>query len=129
MNIEGDTKTTVWTKSLELACDFENHIGIEMPMDTYVMREPTYNQNGRPMPRFLNLVPNQGIPLGMAYPLYIEDMLTDYFLGVADPSVALVTSEPPYLLQPKKQGATLLLVQDRAGKDRHLTDIAFRVVR
>ena len=137
VNIEGDTKTTVWTRSLDLVCDFEAQIGVNMPTENYVWRLPTYNQYDKPMPIFLNLVPNQELPLGSAYPLYIEGMLPEYYLGVADPSVALVSSEPPYTIQPRRQGRTLLVVRDNSAPDvggsveparGYITDLAFRVV-
>jgi hypothetical protein len=137
VNIEGDTKTTVWTRSLDLACDFEGQIGLKMPTPDYDWIPPTIGQDDRPIPVFRNLMPNQDIHLGSVYPLLIEGMLTEYYLGVADPSVALVSSEPPYTIQPRKQGRTLLIVRDRGAPDvggqieparGYITDIAFGVV-
>ena len=140
VTLEGDTKTTVWTRAVELACDFEAQIGIKRPIPSYVPPLiPTIGKNGKPIPSFMNLLPNQDIPLGAAYPLMINGMLKNYYLGVSDPTVALVTSEPPYLLQPRKQGRALLLVIDRSApleststtlkSSSYITDIPFIVVR
>jgi hypothetical protein len=114
VTLEGDTKTTVWTRSIDLACEFEATIGIKQPPYTIAF-PPTaiVGQNGKPLPTFYNLIPNQEISLGMPYRLLVEGMLQQYYLGVSDPSIALVTSEPPYSLQPKAQGKALLLVIDR----------------
>jgi len=139
VTLEGDTKTTVWTRAVELACEFETQIGIKVPPPVYTPLQPTIGQNGKPIPRFLNFTPNQEIPLGGSYPLLIEGMLLDYYLGVSDPSVALVTSEPPYMLQPRAQGRCLLLVIDRSAKANdgtnitkssgYITDVPFIIVR
>ena len=98
-----------------------------------------FHLNLSKIPRFYNLVPNQEIPLGASYPILVEGMLRQYYLGVSDPSVALVTSEPPYVLQPKSQGKALLLVIDRFEDDAtinsrikspsYITDIPFIVTR
>lgn len=140
VNIEGDTKTTVWTRSIDMVCEFETQIGLKQPPFTYVPPPiATIGSTGAPIPRFLNLRPNQEIPLGTAYPIMVEGMLERYYLGVSDPSVALVTSEPPYVLQPRAQGKSLLLVIDRSatldsGTTRekstcYITDIPFIIVR
>lgn len=140
VQIEGDTKTTVWTRALDMTCEFEAQFGIKIPPYVYAPPLiPSIGRTGKPIPTFLNLQPNQEISLGSAYPLLIEGMLLDYYLGVSDPSVALVTSEPPYLLQPKAQGRSLLLVIDRtANADNglnmkksncYVTDIPFIIVR
>jgi len=138
VNIEGDTKTTVWTRSVEIVCEFEALLGLKQPPFTYVLPPTaTIGENGVPLPRFLNLQPNQEIPLGAAYPLLIDGMLDTYYLGVSDPSVALVTSEPPYILQPRAQGRSLLLVVDRNAADTglsdrsacYITDVPFIIVR
>ena len=113
VTIEGDSKTTVWTRSVELACDFEAYIGIKQLPQSYVLpAESSIGENGR-KPNILNLRSNQEIPLGSPYPLLIEGMALNYYLGVSDPRIALVTSEPPYILQPKAQGQCLLLINDR----------------
>jgi hypothetical protein len=140
VNIEGDTKTTVWTRSLEMVCEFEAVIGLKQDPYTYAPPLiPIIGSNHKPIPRFYNLIPNQEIPLGASYPLLIEGMLPEYYLGVSDPSVALVTSEPPYMIQPKAQGRSLLLVIDRevpadGGLDItqsscYVTDVPFIIVR
>lgn len=139
VTLEGDTKTTVWTRTLDLACEFEATIGLRQPPLVYVPPlVPIVGGNGKPIPRFFNLRPNQEIPLGTAYPLLVEGMLIRYYLGVSDPSVALVTSDPPYMIQPRSQGKALLLVIDRSadaentlsGKNAsYVTDIPFIVTR
>lgn len=140
VTVEGDTKTTVWTRAIDLACEFEAVIGLKQAPYAIVPPPTTsIGGNGKPIPRFYNLVPNQEIPLGAQYPLLVEGMLQQYFLGVSDPSVALVTSEPPYILQPKSQGKALLLVIDRFEDDAtinsrikspsYITDIPFIVTR
>lgn len=139
IQIEGDTKTTVWTRTLDMACEFETQIGIKIPPPTITPAEATIGRDGKPIPRFLNLLPNQDIPLGSGYQLMVEGMLLNYYLGVSDPSVALVTSEPPYVIQPRAQGKCLLLVIDRSanaenGDTKHksscyITDVPFNIVR
>jgi hypothetical protein len=137
VNIEGDTKTTVWTRSLDLACEFEGQFGLKMPVQTFEWQTPTVGKDEKPLPIFMNLASNQDIPLGASYPLFIQGMLPSYYLSVADPSVALVSAEPPYLLQPRRQGRTLLIVRDRLAPDTggtiapsrgYITDIAFNIV-
>lgn len=135
VTLEGDTKTTVWTRALDLVCEFEATIGLKQLMPTYVL-PPIVTIGGveRYLPRFLNFLPNQEIPLGTSYPLFIEGMLLQYYLGVSDPSVALVTSEPPYILQPRKQGKALLLVIARHNMANpaapgYIMDIPFIVTR
>jgi len=139
VTVEGDSKSTIWTRAVDLVCEFETQIGIKMPPPTYTGIPPTIGQTGKPIPRILNLAPNQEVPLGSRYPLMIEGMLRDYYLGVSDPSVALVTSEPPYVLQPRSQGKCLLLVLDRtanaeSGVNRdknscYVHDVPFIIVR
>jgi hypothetical protein len=115
IQIEGDTKTTVWTRALEMTCEFEAQFGIKQPPDTFKLMNPVVGQNGIPLPIFYNFHPNQQISLGTAYPILVEGMLPNYYLGVSDPNIALVTSEPPYVLQPKAQGKALLLVINRSA--------------
>ena len=126
ITIEGDTKTTVWTRSLELACDFETHIGIKRPPVQYIPpTQTTIGQTSKSIPSVLNLQPNQSISLGSQYPLLIDGMTIDHYLAVSDPTIALVTSEPPYVLQPKSQGQCLLLVIDRSITTNE-TDISLK---
>lgn len=114
VTIEGDSKTTVWTRAIELACDFEAHIGIKQPPQKYIVpSDVTIGESTAPKPVVLNLRPNQELSLGATYPLLIEGMNYNYYLSVSDPRIALVTSEPPYVLQPKAQGQCLLLINDR----------------
>lgn len=140
ITLEGDSKTTVWTRSLELSCEFESQIGLKQPVSMFTQPfTPTIGKNGKQIPKFLNLVPNQEIPLGTSYPLYLEGMLDVYKLGVEDPSIALVTSEAPYVLQPRAQGRTRLLVLDHGAtfdggqaRDKsynYITDVPFVIVR
>lgn len=140
VTIEGDSKTTVWTRAIDLVCEFEAIIGLKQSPYTFVPPPiATVGNDGVPLPRFLNLSPNQEIPLGASYQIMVEGMLNTYYLGVSDPSVALVTSEPPYLLQPKSQGKALLLVIDRSANAENATtkiksagyvaDLPFIVVR
>lgn len=135
VNIEGDSKTTVWTRALEIACEFESQIGLKLP--TQMFTQPAVavtGANGKPMPTFLNLTPNQEISLGSSYPLYIEGLLAEYKLGVEDPSIALVTAEAPFMIQPRAQGRTRLLVLDksapyRSGAYNYVTDVPFVITR
>lgn len=140
ITLEGDSKTTVWTRSLELPCEFESQIGLKQPTQMFAQPFiPQIGQNGKPLPKFLNLDPNQEISLGTSYPLYLEGMLTIYKLGIEDPSIALVTSEPPYIIQPRSQGRTRLLVLDKTapydgGRPRdksynYITDVPFVITR
>jgi hypothetical protein len=140
VNIEGDSKTTVWTRALDMVCEFETQIGLKQHPFTYLPPAAAeVGRNGVPLPRFLNLAEGQQIPLGSAYPVLVDGMLDRYYLGVSDPSVALVTSEPPYFIQPKAQGKALLLVIDRSApaenastrskSSGYVTDVPFLVVR
>jgi len=139
VTIEGDTKTTVWTRALDLSCEFEGWIGIKQPPPVYAPPlMVTIGGVSKPIPTFINLSPNQEIPLGLSYPLLINGMLEQYYLGVSDPNVALVTSEPPYVLQPRAQGNALLLVIDRSVNSKsdigttsasYITDIPFIITR
>lgn len=139
--IEGDTKTTVWSRAVEVKCDFETQIRLKQPPQTFILdREATIAEQTKVLPKFLNLTPNQMIPLGQAYTLFIENMQNNYRLAVSDPSVALVTQDPPYVIQPRGQGQALILVIDRNAKELPLTksnqksstlvcDIPFQIIK
>lgn len=138
VNIEGDTKTSVWTRAVDMTCEFETQIGLKQPIYKLGSYKPVIGSNGVPLPRFFNLIPNQEIKLGEPYPLMVDGMLDSYYLGVSDPSIALVTSEPPYILQPRAQGKALLLVSDRSvvvkvpertKQAGYIMDVPFIVVR
>ena len=139
VQIEGDTKTTVWTRSIEFPIDFESVVSISQDLDS-VTTFAAYNRTDTQdlKPRFLNLAPNQAVSLGSPYPLIIQDMRLPYVLRTSDPDIALVSQEPPYLLQPRRQGSALLLVIDTQGNvgrgtkeepvnQRLVMDIPFRV--
>ncbi len=138
MTIEGDSKTTIWTRALDMTCDFETTFGFKQKGMSFIQpAKPRIGDNGLPIPKFHNLELNQEVKLGYPYPLFIEDMLTRYYLGVSNPNVAIVSDTPPYILQPKAQGRALLLVLDRLatgkgteGKSgRYIHDVPFIVVR
>ena len=134
--IEGDVKTQVWTRSHTLVVDFETTIWVEEPTPKIVPPAVPIFGGGAPLPRFLNIQPNQVLPLGSQYPLMIEHLQLHHVLRVSDPNVALVTSEPPYIVQPRKAGSALLLILDRSrvlgltedGRENQLVvDLPFRV--
>lgn len=104
--IEGDTKSSVWTRAIDFTCEFETHILLQTPMRTFA--PPV--ELGTPLPQVLNLVENQAIPLGFPYPLFIDHMSFGYNLRISDPTVATVTLDAPWILQPRKQGQALLLI-------------------
>jgi hypothetical protein len=89
------------------------------------------------IPDFLNLEPNQAIQLGSSYPLMIDRLQENHVLAVSDPNVALVSSEPPFAIIPRRQGRALLYVFKRFGVEvdpqnpekngRLVMDIPFRV--
>ena len=121
-SVEGDVKSQIWSRSIDLQVDFETHIEIKMP--TPKLQLPAIGiiatQEGGPTPSILNLVPNQTVSLGLPYTLLIENMQIKHTLGVSDPSIALVTSHPPWFLQPRRQGSCLLYLFDStlpAGQD------------
>jgi hypothetical protein len=131
--IEGDTKSVIWSRNLDLVCDFETTIGVEQ--DAFRIEPPA--QFGVGLPIFLNLEPNQEIPLGSPYPLWIDNLQKDHTLAVSDPNVALVTLDPPFYIYPKKQGRALLYIFKRFGPDvdptnpdknsRLVMDMPFRI--
>lgn len=138
--IEGDTKTTIWSRAVEVNCDFETIIQLQRPPIYFQEEESTIAENQKRLPKFLNLVPNQMIPLGERYTLFIEYMQAHYKLAVSNPRIALVTQDPPFVLQPRGQGQALLLVIDPQLTERPLTqgnqkssqlvcDIPFQIVR
>lgn len=139
--VEGDTKTQIWTRNLDLTFEYETVLSYEQPLAPIPMPPcAVFNKTSVPIPQFLNLVPNQKIPLGMSYPLMIRHMTIGQFLGVSDPRIALVSAEPPYILQPCAQGSALIYVVDRSlmtGEDlsndlqnrQYITSIPFQVTR
>lgn len=140
VTIEGDTKTTVWSRAVEVNCDFETIIQIRRPPIYFQEDKSTIAENQKRLPKFLNLIPNQMIPLGQRYTLFIDYMHSQYKLAVSDPLVALVTQDPPWVIQPRGQGQALLLVIDPFLPERPLTkqnqrssqlvcDIPFQIVR
>jgi hypothetical protein len=135
--IEGDTKSVVWTRPLDLVVDFETIIGIDQA-DVNIALPPEAVVGGLDIPpNFLNFEPNQAIQLGSPYPLMIERLQADHVLAVSDPNVALVSSEPPFAIIPRRQGRALLYVFKRFGvavdpdnqdkNGRLVMDIPFRV--
>lgn len=112
--IEGDTKTTIWTRALDLTVDFESFITLVQDLPK-VEVDPNLDLDTVIKPEFLNFSVNQAVSLGQPYQLIIQNMRKSYFLAVSNPDIALVTMEPPYILQPRRQGTALLLVLDRAG--------------
>lgn len=115
--IEGDTKTQVWSRAIDMAFEFETSLYLKEPTLKFAPPLTTLIGNTEVIiPRFLNLSPNQNIQLGYPYTLLIENMTFDYTLGTSDPNIALVTSTPPYILQPRRQGKCLLLVYSTANK-------------
>ena len=132
--IEGDTKTSVWTRALDFTCEFETHIVMKLPSQKVELPvEVSVNL----LPKFLNLAEDQELPLGYPYPLFIDFMRPDYTLRVSDPTIATVSMSPPWVLSPRKQGRALLLVITPTGEPlavsenpSHLIlDIPFRVTR
>ena len=124
--VEGDTKTQAWTRSHTLVVDFETTISVEEPTPRFVLPAVPIvsSTDGGPLPQFLNLVANQAIPLGTPYLVMFQYLRPNHVLQVSDPSVALISSEPPYLLQPRRQGSALLLVLDHTHR---VIDLPFRV--
>lgn len=138
-SVEGDVKSQVWTRSIDLQVDFETEIEFRMPAPKVTLPAVGFvaAAEGGPIPNFLNLQPNQGIPLGLPYNLLIQNMQLKHSLGVSDPSVALVTSQPPFLIEPRRQGSCLLYLFDstlpagqdlKTGRKKNLVlDIPFKV--
>lgn len=135
--VEGDNKTTIWTRSLDFTIDFESFVTLvqDLPRATI---DPNINIDDVQKPFFLNFTDNQALSLGQPYHLIVQYMRDSYYLAVSNPDIALVTMEPPYILQPRRQGTALLLVLDRRGpkgrgdKDEPMNqslimDIPFRV--
>jgi len=136
--VEGDSKTQVWTRTIELTCDFETISEYQTPQPKIIPPpQPIYNsKEGGPIPEVLNLAVGQSIPLGLAYTLLIQNMQLKHSLGTSNPNIALVSSEPPWYLQPRRQGEAVLYIfdsslpstQDEYGKRRDLVlDIPFKI--
>lgn len=139
IQVEGDNKSTIWTRSLDFPIDFESFVTLSQDINSFTTVGTTNQIDSRDiLPKFYNLEPNQAIPLGAPFPIFVQDMRTNYVLRTSDPSIALVSLEPPYILQPRRQGTALLLVLDMNGVDgrgteeipvnqRLIMDIPFRV--
>jgi hypothetical protein len=139
-SVEGGTKSQYWTRSIDITVDFETAIEMRMPTPRVLLPAIgiVSSSEGGPLPRVLNLEPNQSIQLGMPYTLLIENMQLKHTLGVSDPSVALVSmSEPLWYLQPRRQGNCTLYIFDStlpmnkdaypATKQNLVVDIPFKV--
>jgi hypothetical protein len=139
VSVEGDVKSQIWTRTIDLQVEFETIIEFQLPLNKIVLPAIgiVASSEGGPTPTFLNLVPNQGISLGMAYPLLIENMQLKHTLGVSNPNIALVSSNPPWYIQPRRQGTALLYLFDSTlpATQNHATgannqlvlDIPFRI--
>jgi len=137
--VEGDNKSQIWTRSIDLICDFESISEIQMPIDKIVppVLGSVAQKEGGPRPQVLNLQPNQGIPLGSPYLLFIRNLRVGYTLGISDPNIALISDDQPWYLQPIRQGKAVLYIfssllpsdQDKnTGQKKNLIlDIPFRI--
>lgn len=136
-SVEGDVKKQYWLRSIDLTVDFETAIEMRMPTPKILLPAIGVVGEGAPLPRVLNLVPNQSVSLGSSYTLFIENMQLKHTLGVSDPSVALVSKEEPlWYLQPRRQGSCVLYIFDSTlpvGNSLHspnprlVSDIPFKV--
>lgn len=137
IQVEGDNKSTIWTRSLDFPVDFESIVTLSQDIDNFTMVGVS-NRTDQVKPTFMNLTPNQVIPMGSPFPIFVQDMQSSYVLRTSDPSIALVSQEPPYILQPRRQGQALLLVIDTRGlvgrgseeepvNQKLVMDIPFRV--
>lgn len=127
--IEGDVKTQVWTRAVDITVDFESVIGIEQPqLDLVIPYEPVIGitKEGHPLPIFLNFVPNQALVLGATYQLFIKYLRPTQTLRISDPNIALITDEPPWLIQPRRVGKALLLMYNTSLPTYHTPEEAFR---
>lgn len=139
--VSGDNKTQRWVRSIDLAVEIETHSTIKMPTPQLAL--PFIGSvgllEGAPFPKVHNLVANQEIPVGSQYQLMITNLRKNHWLGTSDPNIVTVTSEPPWILQPRRVGKALLYIYDDltdpsqdliTGRKRNLVlDIPFRVSR
>lgn len=114
--IEGDTKTQVWTRNVDMALEYETLLTFQQEVPALTMEQPieSFIGNRTVLPEVLNLQPNQKISLGSAYQLVIRHMTYSQRLTVSDPRVALVNQEQPFFLQPRAQGKAILYILDSA---------------
>lgn len=142
LQVEGDSKTTIWTRTVDFTCDFETVLTISQNLDGIIPPDQVVigSTDLNPAPKITNLSPNQGIPLGLPYPVYISNMRLNHRLACSDPNVALVSAEPPYFIYPRAQGRALLLVLDTTQAEGGTTvatpankqlvlDFPFRITR
>ena len=113
--VEGDTKTQVWMRNLDVVMEYETVLSFEEKLPTSKWEPPLEGFVGgqEVLPVVLNLLPNQKISLGAAYPLMIQYMRFEYTLAISDPRVALVSQEQPWQIQPRAQGKALLYVLNK----------------
>lgn len=109
--IEGDSKTSVWTRGVDLNCEIETHIVVRQPEPFFVLPPEAFT-NGLPSPQIMNLAPNQAIPLGAPYTLIVNYLPVGYTLGISDPNVALISPDVPYTIYPRKRGRAVLYIKD-----------------
>lgn len=110
--VEGDSKSVIWTRPLDIQVETETIFGFNQAEPKFSGQlEAAYGPGG-PLPTFFNFTPNQAIPLGQPYQLFIKNLRTTHRLAISDPNVALVTMEPPFYLYPKRQGRAILHVFD-----------------
>jgi hypothetical protein len=137
-SVDGDNKTQVWTRSVEVQLEIETHASVKLPTPTYILGEGTIGApQGEPSPKVMNLAANQAISLGSQYPLVVVNLRTHQYLATSDPNIVTVTDEPPFTLMPRRAGKALLYILDRTldcsqdlttGKKKNLIlDIPFRV--
>jgi hypothetical protein len=139
VSVEGDVKSQIWTRTIDIKVDFESIIEFQAPIVKFTLPAIgiVATSEGGPLPTFLNLSPNQKIPLGQDFTLLIQNMQLKHSLGISDPNIALISSEPPWYIQPRRQGTVLLYLFDSTlptgqnpatGKKNNLVlDIPFKV--
>lgn len=135
--VENDSKTTIWSRNVDLVCDFESIVSISQADKSMVLPiEPTYGRTDQPLPIVKNLIANQSIQLGSPYQLIIEQLQTSHTLAISDPNIALVSMDQPYLIYPRRQGRVMLYIFDKrldeqvtglTHNGRLIAEIPFRV--
>jgi len=137
--VEGDTKSQVWMRSIDLQVEIETHASVELPVPQLVqpVTGVVGQQIGVPGPTVMNLAPNQQIKIGEPFQLFIVNLLKSQYLGVSDPNICSVTSDVPWIISPRRVGNCLLYIFDsvgdgtqdlKTGRRKNLVmDIPFRV--
>jgi len=110
VTIDGGTKTQVWTRNIDIICDFETTLTLEQELPKITLPLRGFVGGDPILPEFLNFPPNSKLPLGQPLQLFIDKLQLYHTLAISNPNIATITSKPPYYLVPRSQGKALIYV-------------------